>query len=161
MNSRESRLFSSESWKNELLARLIDLNVLLRCSSEAWSNLRAFFKSLSRWTILSCMVGVIHAALLVNSGTWSTATFKNVLLKNWIASSWSCLIHSMVLFLDRSSSIYGTWWSFRCFWIDLFWYFLTMHPGRWSEIPILSTLVNTLEYVQVGQWCTHDYSRFC
>ena len=102
------------------------------------------------------MTGVIHVGwpclltLFVNSGTRSSATSKNVRLKNWIASSGSsCMSNTFHGAFSRSSwkacslkfSHLRYLMVFSMFWIDLFRYFVTMPTGRWSDIPKLSTLV--------------------
>ena len=82
--------------------------------------------------------------------TRSSATSKNVRLKNWIASSGSsCMSNTFHGAFSRSSwkacslkfSHLRYLMVFSMFWIDLFRYFVTMPTGRWSDIPILSTLV--------------------
>ena len=141
---------------------------LLLISSSSRPNLLSWFWSqqsqrtipiswngcLPDWSL--SMTGVIHVGcpclltLFVNSGTRSSATSKNVRLKNWIASSGSsCMSNTFHGAFSRSSwkacslkfSHLRYLMVFSMFWIDLFRFFVTMPTGRWSDIPILSTLV--------------------
>ena len=88
--------------------------------------------------------------MLIAPAFWlSLSTVEHDRQQHTKMCDWTCLIHSMALLLGRpgkpphwSSSIYGTWWSFRCF--ELISSYISskcMPTGRWSDIPILSNLV--------------------